>query len=654
MKQLIALLLLLCLLAGCASTSNNPDAPSDNGKPDFQAPAAAEPEEEPPAPTRNILDGKEPLDDGGVLWHVPNEAIEDNAYQDLYLYQDCLLAVGLDYNGNPYDGDASDIKLRLALLSLDTGLPLCETTLTGLSSPSLEICGDAIAICDYDLGTVCFLDSALQQTAGYRVSSSYCSFYLNADASVAYCFTPSNRIQAVALPSMEKTTVLENAFNLFTSNRCGSIVTFSYVDGDTQMACYATLNLETGTVEPLPFEGDYYDMAYDGDTWLAGILYSNNRYLYGSDPRVIDTGEAFPSLLNSPTRLLTTAYDDGGAITLSLYGRDGTFLSAYTLADGSNLYTSKPVWVEPYGGYFFTCTDYNGGVSLLFWDLNAPAAGEDLASEALPPAASESGGTTAAQELYDRAAALSETYGVHIKIADQCDTEYFTYTVEQDADYWRITTGLDALEAALSRYPDGFLEQLCYDTCREIEINLTGPLTPTTLPEEEVNGFTSFAAFVEHHDGKHVVVMDLNQSSAIEQNFYHECSHIIDAKLEFDALFRTDALYSDSDWIALNPEGFSYTYDYYTLPEDIYTDDYGNCFTDTYARTFPTEDRARVLEYAMSGWDWIFSDPSYPVLREKLAYYAACIRDAFDTTGWPEVTAWEAPLQNTATGGTES
>ena len=56
---------------------------------------------------------------------------------------------------------------------------------------------------------------------------------------------------------------------------------------------------------------------------------------------------------------------------------------------------------------------------------------------------------------------------------------------------------------------------------------------------------------------------------------------------------------------------------------------------------------ARVLEYAMSGLGWIFDGGTQAPLREKLAYYAACIRDGFDTTGWPAVTAWEEPLQNT-------
>ena len=31
-------------------------------------------------------------------------------------------------------------------------------------------------------------------------------------------------------------------------------------------------------------------------------------------------------------------------------------------------------------------------------------------------------------------------------------------------------------------------------------------------------------------------------------------------------------------------------------------------------------------------------------LRAKLEYYAECIRDCFDTEGWPEVLPWEQVL----------
>jgi hypothetical protein len=50
-----------------------------------------------------------------------------------------------------------------------------------------------------------------------------------------------------------------------------------------------------------------------------------------------------------------------------------------------------------------------------------------------------------------------------------------------------------------------------------------------------------------------------------------------------------------------------------------------------------------MMEMAMAGNSGDFAPGSGR--RAKLQYYADCIRDAFDTTGWPEVTAWEQVLQ---------
>ena len=64
------------------------------------------------------------------------------------------------------------------------------------------------------------------------------------------------------------------------------------------------------------------------------------------------------------------------------------------------------------------------------------------------------------------------------------------------------------------------------------------------------------------------------------------------------------------------------------------------CFVDGYAMTYPSEDRARIFESVMYGYYEADFDVA-PMLREKLNYYAQCIRAVFDTTGWVDVR-WEA------------
>ena len=88
--------------------------------------------------------------------------------------------------------------------------------------------------------------------------------------------------------------------------------------------------------------------------------------------------------------------------------------------------------------------------------------------------------------------------------------------------------------------------------------------------------------------------------------------------------------------------GFDYAYSYTNIPESVKKHYGSGYFTESYSCTFPTEDRATMMESAMAGHEHIFE--AMPKLAAKLRYYSKCIRDCFDTTGWPEETTWEACL----------
>ena len=192
---------------------------------------------------------------------------------------------------------------------------------------------------------------------------------------------------------------------------------------------------------------------------------------------------------------------------------------------------------------------------------------------------------------------------------------------------------MDVLENALEKYPEGFFRQLRYGDVHRTEIHLTGPITATTAEYTD-----TYEAFVQENYDCHVMVADI--SLADESTYYHEFSHIIDSFLEWDAMNREDALFSEDTWNGLNPGWFpGYTWDY-SWQQDVL--DY-NAFVGTYSTINPTEDRAMILEDAMMDYgQWTFED-AY-VLLEKLEYYCLCIRDAFDTTLWPDTVLWEQYL----------
>ena len=124
---------------------------------------------------------------------------------------------------------------------------------------------------------------------------------------------------------------------------------------------------------------------------------------------------------------------------------------------------------------------------------------------------------------------------------------------------------------------------------------------------------------------------------------YHEFTHVIDQRLAWDASVRPEALFSEEAWMALNPEGFYYAETYSGLPDSLSKYNFTGAFASDYAMTFPTEDRATMMAMAMASDS--MQQPHWTPLRKKLAFYSQCIRDCFDTSGWPAVTVWEAQVQ---------
>ena len=108
-------------------------------------------------------------------------------------------------------------------------------------------------------------------------------------------------------------------------------------------------------------------------------------------------------------------------------------------------------------------------------------------------------------------------------------------------------------------------------------------------------------------------------------------------------MIREDALYSEETWLSLQPEGFNFAFSYVDVPEELNAYMDSGYFIRDYALTYPTEDRAVLIASAMENNIWDFEPGSGS--RRKLQYYADCIRDCFNTDGWPEVTRWEQVLQ---------
>ena len=272
----------------------------------------------------------------------------------------------------------------------------------------------------------------------------------------------------------------------------------------------------------------------------------------------------------------------------------------------------------------------------MFWDVRAATDGEDL--QMSPLGAAQQSQPVVEAQLYERAAQLSQRFGVDIRIAEQCSLDYTHYDTYLMTDPVFIRTALDTLEEALSQYPENFFRQLTYGSIESIRIELVGGLM---LKDDVTTHTDSAGAFAQDRGSYYLVALDgfLLRKSTL----FHEFSHIIDSRLEWDSSIREDALYSEEAWLALQPEGFRYAMSYVDIPEEMRAYMESGYFLRDYALTFPTEDRATLMEAAMENFSWDFEPGTGK--RAKLRFYADCIRDCFDTDGWPEVTAWEQVLQ---------
>jgi hypothetical protein len=247
--------------------------------------------------------------------------------------------------------------------------------------------------------------------------------------------------------------------------------------------------------------------------------------------------------------------------------------------------------------------------------------------------------------LREKADALEEQYGVQIYIAEECGNMFGGYGVVPLSDYTQTEQALVQLSHEMAKYPEGFFTQFHVGWVEGIDIYLAG----TLIGMEE--GVLDYAGgFETTYNGRYALVIDATEVYNVGPTFHHELSHAIDDKIEEETDEDLLLQYED-EWNALNPpeeiygSSYSDTYEVFgreeMLPFVYWYADTGNAyFIDDYSMTFPTEDRARLFEYIMQDERGYLDWEDEPHLREKLNYYAACIRTVFDTTGWTDIL-WE-------------
>lgn len=220
------------------------------------------------------------------------------------------------------------------------------------------------------------------------------------------------------------------------------------------------------------------------------------------------------------------------------------------------------------------------------------------------------------------------------------ELEPWDYSFQAEYKVAAFEDGLAALDRALSRYPEGFLQQLAERTdSGVIRISLLRSLNGD--PEK---GTVTSAAGIQYWEyGDAYIALSLEEQ--VEQTLHHEMFHMIDTYV-----LTTCTAYDD--WNELNPDGFEYDYDYVKNQERTdfdYLYDENRAFVDTYSMSFPSEDRARVMEYAMLPDNAYLFQPE--IMQRKLDRLCEGIRIAFDLDDLEEPLPWEVYLTRYAATG---
>lgn len=612
-KQISCLIfiLLTVLLSACSDKTNKP---------------------QPPKPSA-ILESKQGIGGSTNLFYIPNETVEAGLMHTLFLYNNNFLLGHSDENG-----------YNLTLISSETGEEITSNTFEEFIIPYVQVCGEKIALTDWYDGDIFILNNNLEVLSSHQITiDSYCGgSYFSPDAEKVYTFYPEYGIKIMTLETGVIETPLINVSNLYPANETKTDVTFAYTDLESQMEMYGAINLETGELMEFPFDGSFFNMCIANDTWFATQAGTLDTHFLGKNDSIktFELGNEYGHFCTTSDteQLLLTSYNDVGFEKMTLYDTNGKFISECINSVAGTVVQGQPVWSEVDGGFFFLMIDPTGKDMLMFWDVTAESSGSDIPlqdyqEEILPEGA-------VSKELYNQATELSKTYGIQIRIAEQIFDEYTDYTLDPCLDEEMISKALADVEKALEVYPKGFFDQLAYGDVRKLELHLVTNLEMNDIPEDSGNGFTSFAGFASCESGYSLIVLDV--FSIVECHLHHEIFHIIDNRLTFDANLRPESNYSEENWMKLNPEDFQYADRLYNLPDSFYNGKYEEWFASYYGRTNSNEDRATIMEAAATGDYNLFIHAPYR--QAKLEYLCECIRDAFDTTGWPETTVWEATL----------
>ena len=270
--------------------------------------------------------------------------------------------------------------------------------------------------------------------------------------------------------------------------------------------------------------------------------------------------------------------------------------------------------------------EQNPGTTICRWDITTQTPSDQIYTSAY------SADSVALAQCRQTAKELGEKYGIEILIGqDAVAVQPWDYDLEAETQAPILQRELDLLDQRLEQYPTGMLSATASDFS-SLKICIVRRLTGTA----ESGSLDSANGLHFLNDGDAYVALAAGKYA--EQALYHELFHVMETHiLNLSTAF--------DQWEALNPAGFTYDNDFAKNEQrdhETYLTGEDRAFVDTYAMSFPAEDRARTMEYAMlPGKAETFQSPT---MQAKLMKICEAIREAYNLESEDCLFPWEQYL----------
>lgn len=231
-------------------------------------------------------------------------------------------------------------------------------------------------------------------------------------------------------------------------------------------------------------------------------------------------------------------------------------------------------------------------------------------------------------------ASMSQEYGLEIRIwqeAGKVVPQGYHVTPEYDVE--RYDRFLPQLEKAISAYPQEIYGKLSKKSNNR---KLTICLVREIYGSNELGSLMLEQGVFFIENGNSYLLLTLNE--VIESTYYHELFHAMDSYI----IMETNIY---DEWGTLNPEGFAYDNSYMTNESrdpGSYLEGENRAFIDLYSMSYPKEDRARIMEYAMGADNQACFTSE--IMARKLDTLCKGIRKAFGFKDETQSYPWEQYL----------